>query len=299
MQLGYGQLANWLNNNPAANVACPECGPKSRNSKKPVLRIWAGGGSGGDLLTYYCARCELKGYAWPGKRDAQIKIVKPKPQPPHNWDGQRTHSAKTWSMIMPKAIRMRDYLDTRDLKEFEGGLDALGALAQVKHPNGEYYTAMVGKVCDMDGVICALHVTYLTPDGKQISANPKKQLMTGMRFPKGGAIRLAKIRTEVLGIAEGIETALSVNQLFGVPCWAATSAAMLKCWQPPEGKGIKKVIVFGDNDSNGVGQKAAESLRVRLQSEGFEVEVRIPDVEGWDWNDVLMREGQNGITDEI
>ena len=83
-----------------------------------------------------------------------------------------------------------------------------------------------------------------------------RRLMPGI-IAKGAAIRLGPAG-DVLGIAEGIETALSVTALFGVPCWAAVSAAMLAAWQPPPE--AKRIIVFGDNDPNYAGQSAAYAL---------------------------------------
>jgi putative DNA primase/helicase len=49
--------------------------------------------------------------------------------------------------------------------------------------------------------------------------------------------------------------------------------------------GVQKVIIFGDNDENFTGQEAAYSL-ARSLSGDVEVEVKIPSIPGWDWNDV-------------
>jgi putative DNA primase/helicase len=86
-----------------------------------------------------------------------------------------------------------------------------------------------------------------------------------------------------MGIAEGIETALSASVLFNVPVWAAISAPLLKKWRPPPR--VEKVIIFGDNDENYTGQEAAYSL-ARALANDVEVEVKIPSIPGWDWNDV-------------
>lgn len=90
-----------------------------------------------------------------------------------------------------------------------------------------------------------------------------------------------------MGIAEGIETALSAQLLFSVPVWAAISAGALLKWKPPEE--AKGIIVFADRDESFAGQNAAYSLAYRLKTEGFSVEVRMPDAEeGRDWNDALI-----------
>jgi putative DNA primase/helicase len=111
-----------------------------------------------------------------------------------------------------------------------------------------------------------------------------RRLMPG-KLPDNVAIRLASYdhNQTVLGIAEGIETALSASALFMVPVWAAISAPLLKKWRPPPG--VEKVIIFGDNDENYTGQEAAYSL-ARVLKNDVEVEVKIPSIPGWDWNDV-------------
>jgi putative DNA primase/helicase len=109
-----------------------------------------------------------------------------------------------------------------------------------------------------------------------------RRLMPG-KLPDNVAIRLGEV-APCMGIAEGIETALSASVLFNVPVWAAISAPLLKKWRPPDG--VRKVIIFGDNDENYTGQEAAYSLARPLLAQQFEVEVKLPSIPGWDWNDV-------------
>jgi putative DNA primase/helicase len=117
-----------------------------------------------------------------------------------------------------------------------------------------------------------------------------RRLMPG-KLPDNVAIRLRHIgASDVLGIAEGIETALSASALFAVPVWAAISAPLLKKWRPPAR--VKEVIIFGDNDENFTGQEAAYSL-ARSLSGDVEVEVKIPSIPGWDWNDVQRNNDRN------
>jgi putative DNA primase/helicase len=138
---------------------------------------------------------------------------------------------------------------------------------------------MLARVTDAAGKPVTLHRTRIDND-RAFS----RKLMPG-KLPDNVAIRLSSYddNQTVLGIAEGIETALSAAMLFHVPVWAAISAPLLKKWRPP--KGIQKVIIFGDNDESFTGQEAAYSL-ARSLSGGLEVEVKIPSIPGWDWNDV-------------
>jgi putative DNA primase/helicase len=104
-------------------------------------------------------------------------------------------------------------------------------------------------------------------------------------------VRLGGVQ-ERLGVAEGIETAISVGKLFGIPCWAAISANGMKAWDPPPQ--VRTVVICSDNDANFTGQEAAYTLARRLSLKGLEVEVHIPPQVGTDWNDVFKLESHMG-----
>jgi putative DNA primase/helicase len=93
-----------------------------------------------------------------------------------------------------------------------------------------FHPAMIAMVSAPDGAPSTLHQTYLTVDGRKASVDPPRRMMPGT-VAKGSAIRLAPAG-DALGIAEGIETALSASALFDIPCWAAVNAGMLAAWQP-------------------------------------------------------------------
>lgn len=152
-----------------------------------------------------------------------------------------------------------------------------------RHDDGSvtHHPAMVCRVQDVTGTGCAIHRTYLTDDGEKASLDPSKKV-TGS-LPAGAAIRLSS-PSRCIGIAEGIETALSAFALFGVPTWAAVTAGGLERWTPPDG--TERVIVFGDCDVSGTGQAAAWVLAKRLIAGGIATEVRIPSQAGTDWNDI-------------
>jgi putative DNA primase/helicase len=99
----------------------------------------------------------------------------------------------------------------------------------------------------------------------------------------GSAIRLTAV-SQVLGIAEGVETALAASEMFEVPCWSCISTAGIESFEPPAG--VREVIVFADHDESFAGQKSAFAAAHRLKLKGFEVEVCIPPTVG-DWLDVL------------
>ncbi|RWB26913.1 toprim domain-containing protein [Mesorhizobium sp.] len=151
-----------------------------------------------------------------------------------------------------------------------------------------WHPAMVAKIVAPDGSPTNLHRTYLTLDGRKAGVTPVRKTMWGAIAP-GSAIRLFEAGP-VLGVAEGIETALSAAELFRIPVWATVNTTILAGWQPPEG--THQVIIFGDNDPKYGGQLAALTLAHRLACDtvrNLSVRIEMPPRVGEDWNDVLIQ----------
>lgn len=214
---------------------------------------------------------------------------------------------KMWSIA--KIIRKdrRDaapvlkYFEHRGLKDAEWDDESLRFVPNAfyrssKEGETERWPALVAAVRKVDGTLVTLHRTFLTEDGRKAPVEEVKKLMA---LPEGATINGASIQLgkpgERLCLAEGIETALSVQYATGIPCWCAISANGLKTVEIPEG--VKTVLIFADKDKSDVGSLAAEALRDRLADEGrFVIIVNIPDAipsgaKGIDWNDVLRMKG--------
>ncbi len=142
--------------------------------------------------------------------------------------------------------------------------------------------AMVCLIESSEGAPLSYHITALTRDGHKAQISPAKKIMPAVAPLSGGAIRLTEMH-EHIGIAEGVETALAVMRDFGIPCWSAANATLLEKFTPPNG--VKRVSVFGDNDRNYAGQKAAYALAHRLSGK-VGVEVFFPDLPGSDFADI-------------
>lgn len=170
------------------------------------------------------------------------------------------------------------------------------------------YPAMIAAVRNAAGEIVTLHRTYLREEGvKAPVAEPKKLMAVADNDTISGcAIRLQPLakpvdnagsggNADILCVAEGIETALSVTTATGYPCWSCVSANGLASFAPPEG--VRIVLIFADKDASGVGDGAAEKLRSRLAVSGIlAVICRISEPipagdKGIDWNDILKRKG--------
>jgi len=80
------------------------------------------------------------------------------------------------------------------------------------------------RVQNARGKPISIHRTYLNGSGKAEIQKPKK-LMPGTETLSGSAIRLFTpdgklFEKDTLGVSEGIETAISASQLFGIATWA-------------------------------------------------------------------------------
>ena len=147
-------------------------------------------------------------------------------------------------------------------------------------PSGLLFPAMVAAVQGPDRAITGIHRTYLLPGGagKAQVSSPKMAL-----GPVGySAVRLAKAGP-VLGLAEGIETALSAMQLFDTNCWAALGSRLHKVSLPEI---VRHVVLFADNGAAGV--EAAHKATEEFTSQGRKVTRRLPPEGFGDWNDALV-----------
>ncbi|WP_369723088.1 toprim domain-containing protein [Bradyrhizobium sp. LLZ17] len=155
---------------------------------------------------------------------------------------------------------------------------------RVRHsgPPVSWHPGMLAMVTDASGRPATIHRTYITSDGKKAPVDKVRMFCPGM-VPAGGAVRLVAPADE-MGVAEGIETAFAAMQLFSVPTWAALSDGGVEKFEPPAE--VRRLVIFGDHDLNGAGQRAAYALAARLAGRVV-VDVRIPDRVGTDWNDAL------------
>ena len=150
-------------------------------------------------------------------------------------------------------------------------------------PRGaELLPAMLALMTDpITGEPCGVHRTFLQPDGSRKALGVAK-MMAG----NAGVIRLTPDEdvTGGVGLAEGIETALSVMQGFGWrPVWAATSAGAISRF--PVLSGIGALTIFADRD--GAGLTAARECAARWMV--AEREARIIRPPAGDFNDFAQR----------
>lgn len=202
---------------------------------------------------------------------------------------------KLWKGTTNDTTELVRYFNTRGIVRVPDGV--LGRILRF-HPHCPwkdgsvvgYAPAMLARVFHLDGTPATIHRTYLSTD-----VPLRKMLMPHDGTLRGCCIPLGKA-SGTIGAAEGIETALSCYQMFGVVTWATYCADQLERFVVPTS--IDNLVVYGDNDSSYVGQAAAYTLAKRAHKANPElnIEVLIPREADADFNDVLRANGETTCT---
>lgn len=212
-----------------------------------------------------------------------------------------------WGMPQP----ILKYLKSRKVAV---GSKSLGGDCLRYHPelpyydedeNGEVkllgkYPAIIAAIKSLEGEIITLHRTYLSLSGQKAPVdNPRKMLpVPDDRNVCAGAIHLGGFPTDgVLGVAEGMETALSAMKIYRIPTWSLVSATILERFEIPQQ--VKTLLIWADKDKSFAGQKAAKKLQERAQEQGVKAYILLPNRpivgKSIDWNDVMVSEGIYGF----
>jgi hypothetical protein len=277
-------------------VPCPRC---DRGPRDQALGVNIETGA------FHCFRCQWKGRAG-GECNAPAATVR-RIDDPAIAERKRERLRRTWKQCVPlehsDARAVRTYLESRALG------DVLKAAPKVlrAHPGLEYwdrskslgrFPAMVALYQASDEQPCTLHVTWLRSDGCAKAAVPVPKKTLSVPKPgatKGGAIRLYQPRNGILGIAEGIESALSLHLIRGIPVWSARCADNLEHIHLPAN--LHRLEIGVDVDASGKGQQVAEALaeRVRNFSPQTKCYLVMPEVDGHgDLNDELRKRRASG-----
>ena len=160
-------------------------------------------------------------------------------------------------------------------------------------PKGQvqFLPAMIAAVTVDAGPI-AVHRTFLDPltPGTASFAKPKRAL--GALY--SGAVRLSAPKDGKLGLAEGIESALSARALTKIPCWATLGNERFGVVSIPEG--VTELHLFVDHDAGG--DLAANRGLETYAREDRRILVRRPSKRGDDWNDELVAWSRRRVAEE-
>lgn len=151
----------------------------------------------------------------------------------------------------------------------------------LKHPSGYVGAALVALITDVhSNEPLSLHRTWITATGKADIDTPR--LLLAHHSILNGCIRLTPNDevNAVLGIAEGIETALSLAWA-PLPVWATIDAGHMSKF--PVLKGISTLVIARDKDPAGIA--AATTCAARWVSAGTEV--------------IVTNQSKNDLNDEV
>jgi|GEM_PF-558367 len=132
------------------------------------------------------------------------------------------------------------------------------------------------------GQLIGLHRTYLDVDGHKAPVSPSKKIIGKL---SSGYTPFGKVGN-LLILAEGIETSLSLYAMFQTPVWAALSANNMANITLPSLPLAQVVYIAQDND--GAGRQAARRAADKFWREGRRVVLMNPPDSLNDFNDYLM-----------
>ena len=278
------------------HTPCPMCRGKDRfrwddkAGTGSFICSHCGAGNGVDLVMKYKQVDFRSAKTMVEKHVGEAPVRAPRAEP--GLDKIKEQLANLWRLarVLDGKDIVSRYLEGRGI-ELPSAPNEIRYLERMPHKSEagvkSEWPGMLARFTAPDGKSATLHRTWLKEPGEKADLKgEEKKLMPGP-VPCGGAVRLGPVQ-DTMGIAEGIETALSASMLFGITVWSALSKGGVAKWKAPEG--AKNIIIFADRDANFSGQNAAYALAYRLSTEGKNVEVRMPDrEEGKDFNDMLTK----------
>lgn len=205
-----------------------------------------------------------------------------------------TNEPESTSTRKPSAVALRIWRDAQPLRASpaKAYLESRGILAASPalrfHPRtplgpkgrARFLPAMIAAVSLDEGPI-AIHRTFLSTEasGKAAFEKPKRAL---------GALGEAAVRlfapvSGKLGLAEGVESAMSAYALTGIPVWATLGNERFGLVSVPES--VTELHLFVDHDAGG--ELAASRGLAAYAREGRTIHVRKPSSRDTDWNDEL------------
>ncbi|WP_281023719.1 toprim domain-containing protein [Minwuia sp. IMCC3009] len=271
-----------------SNINCPECGHRNRFS----LTIDADGRG----FVGRCNRVNSCGHTIGARQPNSSRHTdKPMPVAP---------KAPSDTARASRALAIWDSCSQRNLQPLEGYLLRRGILisvpqtirwhSELRHPTGQTGGAMVAAIQDSHGQITAVQRTWI--DGEEKADLIPCKMSLG---PIGdGAVRLA-LSGDTLALAEGVEDALSLIQMSGVPTWACLGVARMKSVAIP---GTVKTLILAP-DADDAAAKAVTEAYQHFTSLGLKV-LHLRPPAGADWNSLLpcfeeraaIREFEGGLS---
>lgn len=254
-------------------IACPCKGHgKGRGDLNPSLLIRDG--RGGLLVRCFagCDAADIRQALGAGHRAPDLAAARVRVKPRTTTEAARG----IWRKASPIAgTWAAAYLVARGLDPpFPSAARFLPACERYPYPT------LVAAITDSQARVVAVEMTYLDPGRPRKAEIATQRRVFGPAF--GASIHCGRAGA-TLGLAEGLETALSAQRLFRVPTWAAAAERLAAVEIPPV---VQRLVYFGDPDPAG----AAALAKLRQAHPKIEVIDRTSPLHGHDWND-LARSG--------
>ncbi|WP_298372686.1 toprim domain-containing protein [Azospirillum sp.] len=152
-------------------------------------------------------------------------------------------------------------------------------------PSGAAFPALLGLITDAQDAdrVLNLHRTWLSADGAGKALVDRPRLLLKGHRKAGGVIRLSANDdvTTGIGVAEGLETALTALAAGWAPVWSCVDAGNVGNF--PVLHGIGSVTIFADHDP--AGRNAAEKVARVWTAANREARIVLPPQPGYDLND--------------
>jgi putative DNA primase/helicase len=270
-------------------IFCNQCGGGADGL---AVLMWANGWTFPKALEVVSDHLGLTNTTFP-----TVHTCKPTPQLKKDWGRERTQCLRTWDEARSGGPRLQQYLECRGLSVDLPETLRLNSSLEYWHGEKSYgkFPCMVTKII-RGGELVGIHRTFLDIDDPGKAPVPEAKLSKKCADTMtGAAIQLFEPHPQKpLALAEGIETALAVHQYSGWPVWSCVNRILLEKVELPEC--AKSVVICGDKDKSGDGQRSAEKLARRLVGEGREVKIALPPTEipegdkSVDWLNFLTQE---------
>lgn len=183
------------------------------------------------------------------------------------------------------------YLTSRRLHPPAAGLRFHARVPLGRRAALRFRPAMLGAVCEGQQLV-ALQRTFLTVDGSALAGDlhPARRMLG---LPGRGLLRLCRA-SKRLGLAEGIETAMSAMRYLDLPVWATLGAKRIPFVEIPFG--VRCLVILADDDV--AGRRAAARAAEAHAAPGRSIIRWWPGRGHNDWNDRLLAEGE-GVGDRV
>lgn len=224
-------------------------------------------------------------------RRRRIEIPRDSARPaPDDTLGANAHMAARAQEIWQQAIPIEGtlgarYLASRAIDRSSSSLRFHASTPVGRGRSVRFRPAIIAAVREQARLV-AIQRIFLTGDPPGLARDMARPKLALGR-PLHGAVQLNPAGT-ALGLAEGVETALSASILLGIPVWATLGNERLaRIALPPS---VRRLVLLPDLDAP---RRLAEArARTAYACDGREIETLWP----WgglnDWNDVLRRGGE-------